>query len=206
MKVTRLARNALPAFVVLGHLLFVATSADAQAQKGERLTIAVVDMQRVLREAKAANDVRTALDEQRKKFEASLEKTRAELKDAQEKLKAQQTILTPAALQQRRHELELRFSEIRRQTEEKRAQLTQVFNKAMLRVRQQINKAVAELMDAKGASIAIPRSAVLVFDDKLEITDDVVASVNKSLPKFKFRFETKPKGEPGQGQKPQKTQ
>ena len=182
------------ALVVLSVLLALAAPAAAQGQKakGGAPVVAVVDVQLVLREATAAKAVRQTVETRRVAFEKELDKETQELRRAEEELRKQQPQLEPEALAERKRELERRFGELRRRTDERRGLLSQSYNAAMRQVRQEMARALAEIMNERRIDVSMSRTAVLIFDEKLDITQEVLARLNKRLPKVEVRFNPPP--------------
>ena len=191
----RVAASACVAFVL---------SAPASAQndsKGQPLQIdptklypiiGVVDVQEVLRDSVAAKGVREAAEAKGKRLEAELNKQREDVKAREQQLRQQQTILAPDAFDKKRQELERYVNELRRTHEVQRAQMNQVFNTAMDQLREEIRKAVVQVMERRGIAMTLPRSTVLVFDERMNITKEVTDSVNKLTPKIAVNFDAPP--------------
>ena len=180
-----------------------ATAAFAQAkgEKGQPLQIdptklypiiGVVDVQEVLRDSVAATGVRAAAEARAKTLEAELNREREDLKGREQQLRQQQTILAPDAFDKKRQELERYVAELRRKHEGQRVQMNQVFNEAMDQLREEIRKAVVMVMEKRGIAMTLPRSAVLVFDERMNLTQDVVDTVNKRVPKIAVNFDAPP--------------
>lgn len=176
--------------IAAGFLLTPGQDRSALAQAAKiSAALAIVDVQRVLSESNAGKSARKALDERRQVFEKELEQQKQELRKAEEELRRQQSILSPEALEQRRRTLEKRFSEVRRQTEERRGLLNKAMNRAMVKLRTEMGKAVAQVMKEKSLEMALPRSAVLIFDERLNITAEVLTRLNKQLPTLEIKLE-----------------
>jgi Skp family chaperone for outer membrane proteins len=182
------------ALAILSILLALAGPAAAQGQtaKPGAPIVAVVDVQLVLREATAAKAVRQAVETRRATYEKELDKETQELRRLEEELRKQQAQLEPDAVADRKRELERRFGELRRRTDERRGALSQSYNSAMRHVRQEMARALAEIMGERHIDISMSRTAVLIFDEKLDITQDVLARLNKRLPKIEMRFDAPP--------------
>jgi Skp family chaperone for outer membrane proteins len=172
-------------------VLFAGTApvAIAADKKDDGPVIAVLDVQRVMREAAAAKSIRDAVEAKRKVFEAEIETERKSLKDEDEKLRQQQAVLAPEALNQRRRELERRYAELRRRADQASAVLNKAVNTAMRTLRQEMATVLAGLMKEKDINITLARSAVLVFDEQLNVTADVLARLDKRLPKIEVTVE-----------------
>ena len=155
--------------------------------------IGVVDVQEVLRDSIAAKAVREAAEVRAKKLEADLNKERDDLKAREQQLRQQQTILSPDAFDKKRQELERHVAEVRRKHEAQRVQMNQVFNEAMDQLREEIRKSVVTVMEKRGIAMTLPRSAVLLFDERMNITKEVTEAVNKRAPKIAVNFDAPPK-------------
>ncbi len=168
-------------FAVLASFVLV-TSAAAQKKSPKPPIVAIVDVQKILTKATASGKARKAIDA----YERELESHKKSLKSGRDQLKKQQVVLSPDALEKRRRDLEKRFAEVRKQTEERRQILNKALKAAMDTLRKEMSFAVAEVMKAKGVEMTLPRRAVLVFDDRLNISDEVLAVLNKRLPELKL--------------------
>lgn len=164
-----------------------ATSPEAGASIGNPV-IAVLDVQQVLRRAAAAKGIRSAMEARRKAFEAEIEAARQALKVEEKKLRQQSTILSPEAASERRRELETRFSNLRRMAEQRRGTLTRAFNGATRILRQEIAKVLTKLMSERKITITLARTAVLVFDQRLSVTEEVLKRLDKNLPNVAVDF------------------
>lgn len=179
----RLGRN-----VVAAMLLSLGLAGAASAAEGAMPQLAIVDVQKVLSEASASKQARQAIEDRRLGYERDLDAQKQQLKTGQAQLEKQRAVLAPEALEQRRRELEQRYNDVRRQTEERRALLQEATKAAMSQLRQEMGTAIAEVMKAKGVELTLPRSAVLIFDNRLDITAEVVQLLNKRLPKVELNL------------------
>ena len=173
-------------------LLGVAQAPPAAAQTVPAPVIAVVDVNEVLRKAKAGLALTEEVENQRAAFERELEAKRADLRKSEEQLRRQQSVLAPEALEQRRRELERKFNDARRQTEERQNQLSRVFNEARGRLNEEMAKSVADVMKGRAVNLVLPRATVLVYDEKLNITPEVIKVLDQRLPRLQLNFAAQP--------------
>ena len=152
------------------------------------VVIAVLDVQQVLRRAKAAKGVRVAMEARRKVFEEEIAKERQNLKAAEEQFRKQSTILSPEAINDKRRLLEINVSDLRRKAEQKRGILNRAFNGATQELRQEMAKVLASLMKEKNITITLARKAVLVFDQRLNVTEEVLKRLDANLSNIKIDF------------------
>ena len=176
-------------YLILGVSGGVAT-AWAQTPKAsvDGIVIAVLDVQKVLRRAKAAKGIRVAMEARRKVFEEEITKERQKLRVVEEQLQKQSTILSPEAINDKRRLLENNVSNLRRKAEQKRGILNRAFNGATQELRQEMAKVLAGLMKERNITITLARKAVLVFDQRLNVTEEVLKRLDKNLSNIKIDF------------------
>ncbi len=158
------------------------TKADPAAKVGKPPVLAVVDVKKVLSSAEASKKAKKTIDARRAIYERELEQQKKDLKTRQDKLRKQRAVLATEAFNQRKKQLEQRFQAVVKQTEERRRVLNKAFNTAMANLRRELGYAVAEVMKERGIEMTLPRSAILVFDDRFDISPEVLARLNKRLP------------------------
>ena len=150
--------------------------------------IAVLDVQQVLRRAVAAKRIRKVMEARRKEFEEEISEERLQLQGEENQLRKQSTILSPEAMNNKRRVLENKVSDLRRKAEQKRGILNRAFNGATRELRQEIAKVLADLMKERNITITLARKAVLVFDQRLNVTEEVLKRLDKNLPNLKIDF------------------
>jgi len=147
--------------------------------------VAIVDVQAVMRDTRAAQNLKSQVDQTRAAFEKDVERKKAELKSAEDELRRQQGSLAADALEQKRRQLERRFADARRQAEDRQAVLNRGFNEAMGKLREEMALSVADVMKNHGVTMVLPRAAVLVFDENLNLTAEVIEVLNRRLPSLR---------------------
>ena len=150
--------------------------------------IAVLDVQQVLRRAVAAKRIRKVMEARRKIFEEEISEERLQLQGEENQFRKQSTILSPEAMNNKRRVLENKVSDLRRKAEQKRGILSRAFNSATRELRQEIAKVLADLMKERNITITLARKAVLVFDRRLSVTEEVLKRLDKNLPNVKIDF------------------
>ena len=150
--------------------------------------IAVLDVQQVLRRAVAAKRIRKVMEARRTKFEEEISEERLQLQSEENQFRKQSTILSPEAMNNKRRVLENKVSDLRRKAEQKRGILNRAFNGATRELRQEIAKVLADLMKERNITITLARKAVLVFDQRLSVTEEVLKRLDKNLPNVKIDF------------------
>ncbi|MCS6876728.1 MAG: OmpH family outer membrane protein [Geminicoccaceae bacterium] len=170
-------------------LLAVATLRPARspavAQPLPPAVAAVVDHQRILRESKAAKSIQQQLEVRRKLYLDQLAKEEQRLNEVGKELARQRGVLSAEAFAQKRKEYEEAVQALQRASNERRRQLDEALAAANNVVRQALKEIVDELAESRGFNLVLPASGVLLYSPKIDITDEVLARLDRKLPTVK---------------------
>lgn len=147
--------------------------------------VAVVDIDRIRENSTAAKSVREQLDKHRSTFQDEISKQENELRNAEQDLNKQRSVLSPDAFNQRRQQFEQRVADVQRQVQSRRRQLETAFQNSMSEVNKAVVDAVQEVAVEHGANLVLPKTYIVMVDKAMELTDEVLALVNKKLPGIK---------------------
>ncbi len=160
-----------------------------QVQPGEKLppaVAAVIDYQRVLREAKAAKSISDQLEARRKLYQDQIAKEEQKLNDADKELAKQRGVLSAEALGAKREDLQKRAAELQKLVNDKRRQLGSVSSAALNDVRNAMLQVVGDLSGEHGFNLVLPSNTVLMFAPKIDMTDEVIKRLDEALPSVKI--------------------
>ncbi len=156
--------------------------------------VAVVDIQRLLRDSKAAKDIRAQLEKRRSAYQEEISEQEKELRAADDELARQRAILSTDAFQQKRTELQQRIAEVQRNVETRRQQLDKAFGEAMREIQVALVQIVEEMATQGGIDIVFAKSQVVLVRNQLDITDETLNRLDARLPSVKL-----PEIEPASG-------
>lgn len=178
----------LAALVALHLAAATLAVAPGHAQTSLPAAVAVVvDYQRILRDAKAAQAIRTQIDSRRKALQDQFAKEEKRLFDADKELAKQRGVLSPEAFAEKRKAFEEDVVRVQRQAQQRRRQLDQVATIALGEVRNAMVAIVGELAEERKFNIVLPSSAVLLFSPSIDLTDEVMTQLDKRLPTVKVQ-------------------
>ncbi len=163
--------------------LALAPRADAQALPPA--VAAVVDHQRILRDSKAAKSIQQQIEVRRKLYLDQLAKEEQRLNEVGKDLARQRGVLAAEAFAAKRKEYEEAVQALQRASNERRRQLDEALGAANAQVRQALKEIVDELAETRGFNLVLPASAVLLYSPKIDITDEVMARLDRKLPSVK---------------------
>ncbi len=168
------------AIVVLAILLN--WPAPLHAQQKTQFTIAVIQYQRILREAKAMKSIRPQREKLRADFEQAIRDEERKLRAAERELVNQRSILSPEAYAQRRRQLGERVKEAQRKASAKKREIERALDIAMAEVRGMRQKITAAIAKERSVSLVLPGSMVVLFEQKYDITKEVLRRLDEQLP------------------------
>lgn len=172
--------------VALGALALAALPRPIAAQPLPATVAAVVDHQRIMRDSKAAKSIQQQLEVRRKLYLDQLAKEEQRLAELGKELSRQRTVLAAEVFAQKRKEYEEAVQALQRASNERRRQLDEALGAANAQVRQALKEIVDELAETRGFNLVLPASAVLLFSPKIDITDEVMARLDRKLPSVKL--------------------
>lgn len=146
---------------------------------------AVVDYQRILRDSRAARSIREQVEGRRKLYLDQLSKQEQKLAEEDKALAAQRSVLAADVFTQKRREFEAKVLELQKLGQERRRQLDNVSALALNQVRQALIELIGALSDARGFNLVLPSSELLLFSPKIDITEEVLGSLDRKLPSVK---------------------
>jgi len=160
-------------------------STRALAQEGSQLpnvVMALVDIQKIMRESAASVSIRAQIDEVRASFQGELDAKEERLRGTDEELKRQRAILAPEAFEEKRRAFEEEVLGVQRDVQAQNASIEQAVGGATGKIREKLIPILAQIMEERGATVLLDKSQVLVSDKILEVTTTALNRLNKSLP------------------------
>lgn len=170
-------RNAGLALVMVG----VMAGAGSRAVAAEDFKLAVVDMQKALQTVDAGKKAKAQLEKEFNSKKKDLQAEEATLKKMIEEFKKQQLVMSDDARMKKQQEIQergMKFQELtqRSQSEiaQKEAELTQPLIKKLREI-------ISETAKKKNFTVILERNenTVLYFQEKDDITDEVIAQFNQ---------------------------
>ena len=170
--------------------LFVAlmlVAAPAFAADDGIFKVAVIDVQRILKDAKAAKDVESQLEAKRASYLEELKGHERTLKATEQALMAEREKLSPEELTKKRQEFEGKILETRKLAQQHRQTLEGTANTALNDIRKEIFLIVAEMSEKDGYDLVLTRQNVILADKSMDITDTVLKALDKKISKVKLK-------------------
>jgi len=144
--------------------------------------IVVIDIGTIERSSSVHRSYRQQEERQRTAQQTEEIKLDNELRAADQELAQQRTILSPEAFNQRRRDLEKRIADTTQGVQNRRKELGDTFGAAFNRIQAAIGEVVKEIAAENDYKVVLARAVVVVSQDNVDITDEVVNRLNKKMP------------------------
>ena len=175
--------------VILGAICFFSLStfsvyaqenAASEFQDSFKLErIAVVNIDKVLRDAKATERVRALLDEKREEFQNDFATREASLLQIEKDLQSKRTLLSEEAYRAEVAQFQNEVASIQKEIQFKRQAIDKAFQEAQDEIRALAAEIVAEIAGSQKLDVVINKSSALVFRQDLDITEAVITQLNE---------------------------
>jgi outer membrane protein len=167
----------------------LAFAAETAANKGTTASpqvfpapvIAIIDVQRILEESLAAKSVQQQLETQRSKFQTEISGEETGLRQAEQELARSRDSVPPDVFADKEQQLRQRFLSVERRVQVRRKALDQAFTDSMNTVRKSLLDIVGVIAKERGVNMALVKQQALWSDKRMDITDEVLSRLNKSL-------------------------
>jgi outer membrane protein len=158
----------------------------AAAQKLPTTVAAVIDYQRILRDAAAARSIREQIEARRKAYQEEISKEEQRLHAADKEFAKQRSVLSPEAFAEKRREFEQDVAEVQRMVQNRRRELDRMSAAALNEVKEALIEIVTSIAEDRGFNLVLPSSELLFFSRSLDLTEEVLAKLDARLPQVRL--------------------
>ena len=177
-----LPRPAHAAAVLIAVLLAGVSPAGAQ---NSSLSVAVMDVQSILRASKASESIRPQIGKLRSNYQAAVREREDELRKASQDLQRQRAVLSANAFAKKRREYETKARAAQTEFQTLKRQLDGAYNIAMGKVQKSMLSVAAKIAGERELDLVLPKSLIILSAKELDITEEVLERVDKALPSVK---------------------
>lgn len=144
-------------------------------------TIAIVDVERILGEAKAAKSLQQQIQAKKESFQKEFAAKEKELKTTETTLLSEQGKLSAEEFNKKRKAYEEKIIEARKLFEKRRNGLQKGVDKAMVELRKDIMEVTAAVASAKNYDMVLTRDSVVIAEKAMDITSDVLKGIDAKV-------------------------
>jgi Skp family chaperone for outer membrane proteins len=172
--------------IALAGLTPVARAQAASTPAAPPIVVGVLDVQYIIGQSKAAQGIRVALEKQASTYQAELAQQENSLRAADQQLMQQRASLSADEFDKKRMQLGQRVETLRQTAESRRKQLQTMENGAMRQVEQALLQAAAEIAQARGMTLVLNKSTVVLSAKSFDITQEALQKLNARLTSVKL--------------------
>ena len=151
--------------------------------------IVVVNVQKIMKESKAAKDATKKLETKRDQYQSQITSEENKLKKSEEELMQQKNILSKEALAEKQKSFIKQINDVRSGVQKKKVKLDKAYKKALAEIQKAMLAVVEQMATEKGFNLAIPTTQLIYAEANMDITSEVLTRLDKKLPKATISFE-----------------
>ena len=151
------------------------------AARAESTTIAIVDVEKILAESKAAKSLQAQIQSKKEAFQKEFAAKEKELKATETSLMSEQGKLSAEEFGKKRKAYEEKILETQKLFKKRRGSLDEGLSKAMQSLRKNIVEAAAQVAEEKKFDIILTRESVLIAEKGLDITTEVLTKLDAKI-------------------------
>lgn len=142
----------------------------------------VVDPAQVMSQASAAEALRAQAEKHRATYQAEVQKQMNDLRNADQELAKQRTLLSPEAYAQRRRDFEKQVNEAEQATQNRRKEFDRAITEASRKIEKAMVEIVVEIVQERNYPVVLNKAGVIIVQTSLDITPEVIRRMNRKLP------------------------
>ena len=152
-------------------------------------SIGILDLNRVLLDAKAAKKAAEEIDKIAKKIENDLLISDEDMINEQNKLIEAQSIMAPEAFEIKKKEYEEKVQNYNIERQNKLFSVEKLVESSRNEILDKLKPILENMSESKGITVILEKGTVLLNAETMDITDEVIKTLNKELPKIEVSLE-----------------
>ena len=174
---------------ILSFLFLISLTVSSISDNYPNTSIGVLDLNRVLLDAKAAKKAAEEIDKIAKVIENELIKSDEEIINEQNKLIEAQSIMAPEAFELKRKEYEEKVQNYNIERQNKLLSIDKLVESSRNEILDKLKPILEEISEDKGITVILEKGTVLLNAETMDITDEVIKTLNKELPKIEVSLQ-----------------
>jgi Skp family chaperone for outer membrane proteins len=144
--------------------------------------IGVLGVPEIMRGVAAAQTVEKIIGERREKLNEDAQKEQAAWRDLQQQLSAQRASLTPDQVRIKEHELQDRITNAQKSFRDRNRIIQEAAQYALGQIERTLIGVIRQVSESHGMNLVLHRQQVALNINEFDITDQVIAQMNKIMP------------------------
>ena len=170
-------------------IFLILTCFNVHAETYPNTSIAIVDLNLILSESKAAKAATKDFEQIQKDTESEIVESDKSMLEERNKLIEQQSVIAPEAFEVKAKDYEKKLQNYQVEKQNKLRKLESVLQKARNEILENVKPILEELSKDLGVTVILEKNSVLLSATNMDITDKVIKKLNKELPKIKVSLD-----------------
>lgn len=171
-------------------IIFLALNyTSVYAENYPNTSVGVLDLNKVLLEAKAAKKASEEIDQIAKDIESQVSLSDEEMVMEQNKLIEAQSIMAPEAYEEKLKEYENKVREYNVNRQQKLLSIDLLIEKSRNEILDNLKPILENISEERGITILLEKNSVLLNAEAMDLTELVIKQLNKALPKIEISYE-----------------
>jgi len=184
------------AIIFFGGAVLTAPVHAQGANKPPAPSIAIIDVDKILRESLAVQSARSQIDEIAGNLQQEIATEEEKLRSEEQQLQQQRAILTPEVYAQRRQGLQERAATLQQRARSLRQTLDRGMAQTMQRIQLVLFEEVGKLAEEIGVNLVLPRTQIVVAFDSFDISEESLKRLNVRLSDIEMSLDRKDPNKP----------
>ena len=148
-------------------------------------SIGVIDLNKILSDADAAITAAEQIEEIANEIENEIKISDEEIIKEQDSLIEAQSIMAPEAFESKRNEYEIKVQKYNNERQSKLIKIDELIALSRNEILLAMKPILEEVSNEKGITIILEKASIMLNAEKMDITNEVLKKLNKSLPTIK---------------------
>ena len=161
--------------------MLLTTDRGARAEDG-KLSIAVIDMQMILRDSRASKSVRPQMEKLRSRYRSAVRKEEEVLREESERLRERGEVLSSEAYAKERRKYETKARAAQTEFRTRKQRIDQAYSAAIEKIQKTMIVEAAKIANERSLDLVLPKSIIILSAKNLDITSEVLEHLDRALP------------------------
>jgi len=186
-RILTISQTFIIAFIALAGFQAMSVG-SVSAQQLKPAVIAVIDSRRLFSESLVSKDIRDQLTSISQTFAAEENKVKEELLAEKQQIDSQKSLMAQEAYEDKYAQLKARADQLNRKADIHQKQLNVAQVRANRELQRVLTPIIQKVSDKRGATIVLEKAQIVHQQAGLDITTEVVESLDRELPTLKVEL------------------
>ena len=156
----------------------------------QKENIGVVEVQLIMKDSLAAKSIQSQIEKRRSIYESAVVKEEKRLRELEQEISRQRSLLTPEAFNKKKQEFETQVTAHKRNVRERRRILDQAYASGVRQLQQKLAEIIAAIARDRDILLVLPASQVLFGEVSLLLTREALEALDERLPSVDLNLPT----------------